>query len=496
MKAIRVFLGAFAFLLISNSVFSQKVEFVEPRFNLEATKPAFFNYSVNNNHYYLLTSGNLKAPLRVDLQVLSYDSQGKPLNSFMIDKTMNPAEPNYFKGLFTLNNKWIFFKDGYDTKAKKTNLYFYELDDEGSKSEPTLLSSMLAEGAFNTGNYLLTSNPDNSKLVVISNLPREKNTNEKLILTVFDAGLNQIVSKKHELPFEAKKYVYNWIFINNDGMVFLLKKIYPKKGEPEKDMIFTFSPELELLNSATVNIGDLGVISSFDAKFDKEGNLVIGGLYYNFQKIGVNSEDPDGVFVLKCDSKGEVTSSFSKKHYFKSFKTNNLLIDNTGNYIVLIESADHVNEATGAGTNPVYIDNYTNQDAELVKFSNLLQWEWNYTIKRDELKSVNDNAKANRVWASVLPTNEIVVVYRDAWARHDGVNRTVITPPVIYWKGNVIETISQDGKQSKHQLITDARLGGKTGQYSLIPQSGYLQDGKLHFLSFRDMELVSTIIEI
>lgn len=60
--------------------------------------------------------------MRLDLQVVSYDEEGYPANSFLNDKTINGAEPNYFQGLYPVGNQLILFKTGYDIPTKTSIL--------------------------------------------------------------------------------------------------------------------------------------------------------------------------------------------------------------------------------------------------------------------------------------------------------------------------------------------------------------------------------------
>ncbi len=482
---------------VSLTTFAQKITFVEPRFKLESPKPEITSFDFDGNHFILFESSNMKAPLRVDLQLVSYDENGKPVNSFMIEETMKDAEPNYFEGVFPIGGNIVLFKSGYDTKTKKMGLYSYILDGKGGKGAPKKIASIQGKGVFNSGEFKVTTSPDFTKILVLSNMPRVKKTNEKLELLVFDNELNLIVKKRIELPYPSRKNIVNTAYINNNGSCFLLKKIYAKKGIPTKEMVFTFSPELELISESAHNVGELGVISTYKAMINNDGNLVIGGLYFDYKKSGVNVSDPDGQFVSICNTEGKMASVFNLNHYAGSYVTNQLFNDSLGNYFLLLESASDKTETSGVGTAPVYTDLHTNKDIELIKFNTQQQqFEWIYAIERDELTSKNDNAKANRAWATVLPNNQIAVIYLDAWARHDGVKRTVVTPPVIYWKGDVIETVTQDGKTASHQLIRDQRIGGQSGQYYFIPQTGYMVNGSLRMISFRRDELVSTIIDL
>ena len=483
-------------LLLSIASIAQTISFVEPRFKLKSTAPMISSFDNNGKHYILYESYNSKAPLRVDLQLDSYDENGKPLNSFMIDETMNGAEPNYFEGVFPIAGKIVLFKMGYDTKTKKTNLYAYTLDDEGNKGEEKFLTFIQGLSMFNSGSFNVVTSPDTKKILVFSNLPHVKKQNEKIAFAVFDSDLNIINSKEIELPYISRKNKVNHAFINNEGNVFLLKKVYAKKKIPDLEMVFVYSPELELVKESAHIIGNIGVISTYKSMINSEGNLVFGGLYYDYKKSGFNVKDPDGTFISSLKANGELVSNYNAQTYSGSFITNQILNDALGNHYLLLESVLEKNETVGSGTAPTYNKIYTNKDAFVVKYSSNNTFDWIYKIARDAQTSTNDNAKSYRMWATVLPSNKIAVFYKDSWARHDGVKRNVITPPVIYWRGNIIETITTEGQLESKHLIRDQRFGGDIGKYFFMPQTGYMLKGSIRMISFRNNELVSTIIEL
>ncbi len=496
MYKIKLSLIFLVILSFSIKSISQNINFIEPRFTLESTSPEISSFDNNGKHYILYESYNSKAPLRVDLQLDSYNEDGAPINSVMIEKTMDPKEPNYFSGIFPLGGKLILFKRGYDTKTKKTNIYAYELNDDGSKGEAKFIASIQGLSMFKSGEFSVINSPDGKKVLVLSELPHKKKTKEKIVLSVFDNNLEKLSSKEIELPNLSSKHKVNEAFINNDGTVFLLKKIYAKKKIPDLEMVFTFSPELELISNNPHNVGDIGVISSYKTMFNSNGDLIIGGLFYDYKKSGFNVSDPDGSFITIATKDGKLTSGFSRKTYNSSLITNQLMMDGDGNYFIVTEYVNKENKTEGSGTAPIYNTYFTNQNIYIMKYNSNQEFAWRYKIHRDEQKSSNDNAKANRVWATILPDNNIAVFYKDAWANHDGVKRTVVAPPIIYWRGNVIERISNGGHKLSETLIRDQRFGGKSGQYYFIPQTGYMVNGVIRMISFRNTKLVSTIIEL
>ena len=484
----------FTIILIGFTAQAQNIRFIHSGFKLESTNPDISNFELSDKRYIFYESENIHAHLRVDLQVNLYDMEGNPKNTFRIDPGAKTAEPNYFEGLFPVGDQLILFKSGYDTKTKTTNLYAYTIEDDGTKGEARIIASIKAQGLFNTGSFQLATSPDKQMVILLSNLPHERKLNEKLKLTIFDAALNTIKEKQIELPYPSKKARTNAIFINNTAMVFLLKRVKGKKSIPDRDIVHTFSPDLNAINTKEHSIGTKGVISSYKTLFNTNGELMIGGMYYDFKKSGVNIEDPDGVFLTRCNEKGELISTFNVNQFTRSWQTNQLIATTDGAYYLLSEKAAMEKETVGDATAPTTNEHFTNKDAMVYKFDNQQKIAWSYLVERDELKSTNDGAKANRVWAGLLPNNQLMLVYRDAYARHDGKEHKVVTYPMTTWTSYVLETLGTDGKVAKSTTITNPTIAGPSGSTLLIPQSGKIIGDTLHIIGFQANDLISVVI--
>ena len=490
-KSFILFISLFFTVL---TVRAQKINIIESGIELQSRNPETTEFLHEGNRYIMYESLNMKAPLRVDLQVNSYDMDGEIKNSFMIDQEMEATEPNYFEGFFPVGNQLMLFKMGYDMQTKHSNLYAYVMSENGIKDEPKKVASIKAAGLLNAGSFQLITSPDRKKVLILSNLPHERKLNEKIEFTVLDAEMNVVEKKRIEIPFLSRKMKKNDAYISNSGVVFLFKRIYGKKKELDKNVILTFSPELTLLNNQEQKIGTNGVASTYKTMFTSTGNFVVGGMYYDFKKSGVNVEDPDGVFLTICNEKGELNSTFNVHHFMGSWQTNQLLSTSDGGYYLLTESVFLKKEDVASGTSSITNEHFTNQNAMVYKFNTESKLAWEYEVKRDEQRSVNDGAKANRVWGGVLSNDQLILVYRDAWARHDGIKRDVITYPVSAWTGYVFETLTTEGKLQKTILIKDQKIAGPSGSYLMIPQTGTVIGNSIYMTGFRNKSLVSLLI--
>ncbi len=165
-----------------------------------------------------------------------------------------------------------------------------------------------------------------------------------------------------------------------------------------------------------------------------------------------------------------------------------------GNFYILTEFQNIARESVVTGNKSIDYYHFTHNNGKITKFTPDLKFAWEYEIGRAELKSTNDAGITNQIWMGLMDGN-ISILYRDAYYRHDGVQRTVVTYPVSAWFGNVVEVISTDGVRLSKDLVRDIRFGGSSGNYMWIPQTGFVNGKKINLLSLATGELVFTEVE-
>jgi hypothetical protein len=91
-----------------------------------------------------------------------------------------------------------------------------------------------------------------------------------------------------------------------------------------------------------------------------------------------------------------------------------------------------------------------------------------------------------------LKGEEIRLVYADLLYKHDQKKQVVVGPGLSGLRINVVETIGMDGKLKNSNYIKDIRIGGKSGDYMLIPATASPYGPSLFLLAARGAELVGT----
>lgn len=141
-----------------------------------------------------------------------------------------------YRKLLTGKDKFLIFSQGWNKAAGKGSYTVKTVTTDGKiDSEFKELESISAEKELNAGFYHPALSPDKSKLLILTELPFEKDGKEKIRISVFDANtFNKLWAKDVTLTFESKRGVNNEGFVDNNGNVYVLKKF-----EEKSNLIYT-----------------------------------------------------------------------------------------------------------------------------------------------------------------------------------------------------------------------------------------------------------------
>lgn len=476
---------------ISNfNLSAQIVEFIEPRNVQNVPEADFFSYKVGDNFYVLQKKYRMMAPVMYDLQLDAYDANRKPIGSNQIDKTLEMGDANIYEGIFALKDKLVMFKSEYSkaSGSKLSYIYAYPFDATGKRGKKTMLTSFDAESAFNSGNFGVNVSPDGTKIAVISELPYQKDGMEGCIVTMFDDQFKQIWKKSYSFAYESSKAPKNEIFVNNSGVVFILKQINLKKAF-DQFSLFTFSLDGKAVVEKKLDLGNGFVIATYKELFKSNGDLVLAGYSYMNKKIGVNVEKPDGQFYVEINAaNGELRVAKLNPMKPDWIVAARLLL--LGDNSICLTS-EHRSVASLPSDKPgEYRNSYSYGAVYLTKFGADGSPVWQYDFNKTMLTQ-NDGGRfiTTYSWAD---GNDINLFFCDELTNHDNKKQWVEFGAK---RINLFQTIGPDGKLKKEALITDPRIGGKTGAYYFIPYTGSVyKDRKIFMLAARGLELVGATI--
>jgi hypothetical protein len=473
---------------------AQTVEFIEPRHVQTIPRAEFSTFQVKDRLYVLHKQYRMQAPVSFDLQLDVYDGARKPVASNTIDKTMEMGDANIYEGIFPMKEQLVLFKSEFSKVGgnKVSNLFYYPFDANGQRKKKTLLTSFPAEAAMNSGYFEVATSPAGTRLAVISELPYDKEGMEKCIVRVYDESFHELWTKEYSFPYESAKAPKNDIFVNDEGTVFILKRIKQKK-KFDQFSVFSFTGNGQTVSEKKLELGNAFTISTYKSMFTPSGELVLAGYYYTDKNVGINVETPDGCFYVRVNgSTGELVAA--KANPFKPLE--NLvalqLIALPDNSIALLGEQQYVRSVPIPGKMFEYNYEYTTRNSVLLKLLPDGTMPWYYTVAK-ELKSVNDAARflSSYAWAS---GDDVHLLFADFLVERSERKHIVVLPNLGLTgaRVNVIETIGADGKFKRGTYVKDIRIGGRSGEYMFIPATGTAFNGSVFLLSGRGGELVGT----
>lgn len=136
----------------------------------------------------------------------------------------------YFLDEIMVANGVIYaFVSHWNKAAGEHTLMLKELTFSGELNDIATLDVIKAQKMGNRGAFRYALSDDHSKLGLLSEMPFTKKTKEKLRLKSFDlASAKELWTADQELNWDSKRAVNNEVAVDNDGQVYLFKKIWLK----------------------------------------------------------------------------------------------------------------------------------------------------------------------------------------------------------------------------------------------------------------------------
>ncbi|MDQ3190027.1 MAG: hypothetical protein M3Q58_00375 [Bacteroidota bacterium] len=261
-------------------------------------------------------------------------------NSNKISVPQINGENVKYEQLFYLNEKLLLFTSYYD-KVTGTNTVFAQYLDEIGRgiSELLPINEIKANQKKNTGSFKIALSKDNSKILVCSNEPFEKYTNEKISYKVLDIALNEIWSTELELPYTGRQLNISNHIVDNFGNVHMLAKVNMNTEKSEKGQADYFYTILSYFHSDDV-VKEYEVslkgksVSDIAFQLSGTGELVAAGFYSNtikgqsasntnfgFSSVSVQEQKSlvAGSFYLKIDLQTQKVTARGIKEFERSF---------------------------------------------------------------------------------------------------------------------------------------------------------------------------------
>jgi hypothetical protein len=396
--------------------------------------------TINANGLYVLRkTGNLA---NEHYWIEKYDNSYKK----MFSKEFPTAEGVMGKSLFfriilATKDKFLLFYDGWNKDQKNAYclLRKVNLDGDVEKDEKEI-ESIVSEKQLNSGNFYPVLSPDKSKLLILTNMPFVKDEKEKIRLSVFDVQtFNKIWSKDITLNNESRRDADNEGLVDNNGNVFMLKKITGEKQKVDY-LLYSYNATSQKWTENPLNMDGKMLVSKKFFINNKGDNIITGfystknerleGTYYfrfsnTDQSLVASKIEPFGSKLLENFMNEK--NAAEDGAYILNFKIKDVLSQSNGNSLIISENQTERSTPSTDPAKPGYIYNYDSNDIMVICLQNDGSKLWSTVLKKNQSEKTTD---PNIRWDSFvygLVGDKLYVLW----------NNISLTPPSIpaqYWK--------------------------------------------------------------
>lgn len=460
------------------------------RTNSAQDNPEAVTFKIEKNNYVLYSKFHMAEGMMLHLEGFS-----DPTDSYLCSQDIPiphlPNEIAIYEGFVALNNKMILFRSVYNKDAKKCVLFAHELDQKGIVIDQAgkEITSIVAEKAMNSGNFIIKASSDGKSFVILSELPFVKETKEKFAVTVFDNSLKQLWNKEIELLYDSRRGPVNDPMLSNAGIVYVIKKV---EGPKNADF-YTSYQIADKGAKVKENVIDMEAprkIVNYGSVIDETSNdLIIAGYYTEDGKVSLGGTGFKGYFTSRIsgtngDNSARTVNAFDKT--YSNLRVTSLL-NLKGNTFLVGEEKYEENIATEQKDSrgfAVYNRVFNAEDIHVSAFDATGKSITNSILRKGN-KTVEDGGFSNSLSASIVG-EQIMLVYNDFQYRHDGKEHKVIGPLLINLKIPVIQFFGADGSTGKKFALIDSNVGGKNASVDLCPQIFIPLTGKDFFFIGRE----------
>lgn len=354
------------------------------------------------------------------------------------------------------------FVSHWDNVAGENSISVKTVSESGEMTDLANLDAVDALKMGNSGLFDFSFSDDGSKLLVLSTLPFEKSTNEKVRLSCFEVlSMKKLWSHDEELEWISDRAANNDIAVDNKGRAYMFKRIWVKptwhynvyttneSGKWEKrpvlmnreviDYKLTFDNNNEFLLYATFSEDASG--------FEKRPH---GSLYLKFdadQKIKDEREELWATELIE-NIAGSAAVKNPEKAFLSNYSLKDVLFKNDGDVLILMEQMSKEKDGI-PGTQPVqytYTFKYGNFLAICLNGTNgSMNW-WKSFEKKQEVK-VNSSTDPFGSFVYFLKEDRLYVLWNNT-------ELSISSIPPASW------TEPDGTKYVKHKVFNEKTMHG------------------------------------
>ncbi len=204
-----------------------------------------------------------------------------------------------------VNGKVILLLDGWKKSDKENTLFVQSVDSEGNIVDDRIALEKAPGKSFLKGpSFKVTLSPDQSKLLVLTQMMHKKKQKEKIRLQVFSTtDFSSIWKKDLVLENDSKKNRrYNSIAVNNDGTAYMYKYFKLGKSNYQHQL---WTTNKSLAKTSNINLENRFPISKY-LMINEQGQLEI---FSAVQPLDLYRKGISGTWHLLANTEGEMLSS-------------------------------------------------------------------------------------------------------------------------------------------------------------------------------------------
>lgn len=230
------------------------------------------------------------------------------------------------EGLELVGQNIVVFTSLFDKKNDQNNMYMrvYDASDFSPKGRMEKIARIPAEKSRNKGAFDVHVSPDESKILVEIEEPRERKKDqkvakEKFTVKVYDGDMNPLWDGDLTLPFLDDEFRRESLRVDNDGSVVLIGVKYVTKGEfreRKREGQSTYGYHLIVFKNAESKPTDHSVdvpgkfLQDMTVSLGTKGDIICAGFYSEKDTRGIK-----GPFYMTLDR----TSKEIKQQSFGTF---------------------------------------------------------------------------------------------------------------------------------------------------------------------------------
>jgi len=336
-----------------------------------------------------------------------------------------------FVNVVLLNNKAYLLKSLFTKESGVNTLYAVPISSSGNYEDAKAIATIPAEKLSARGLFHASCSEDDSKLIIVSEPNFTKDQNEKITLSLFNDKLETIWKKEETFPYLWTRAVYNKPYVNNAGMVYLLKKT-DMKGEGITYSVFSYDGTK--MKEYKMELDGNKKAASLVSDLSKDGDLLVGGYYTEDAKVKIGFGTAfHGAFVFQTDGKNgswkiKSISPFEKRKDITARK----IISYKGNIIITGEITYTNSSARPKDPNipaseqdPFARDySYSHLDIMVDGFDANGKSIYQQSVKKSN-SSKNDYARWNSFFGEIM-NDKLYLIFMDDKTRYDEKKKWII----------------------------------------------------------------------